>query len=227
MSEVEHPMPEVVSAEEWQRSLDEFAVQEKIVTRQRDALNAQRRRLPMVRVDSAYRFKGSEGELSLLELFDGRRQLIVYHFMFQPDWDEGCAGCSWLVDAMTHPAHLHARDTSIVLVSRAEADKLHHYRERMGWGLPWFSSFGTEFNSDMGATVDGSDHHGISVFLRDDDEVFRTYYSGARGVEHLGSHWTYLDLTPFGRQETWEDSPDGWPQSEPYSWFRHDDYPQP
>ncbi len=225
MSSSGHPLPTVVSAIEWQRSLDELTIQEKALTRQRDALSAQRRRLPMVRVESDYRFKGTGGESTLLELFDARRQLIVYHFMFQPEWDEGCPGCSWLVDSMTHPAHLHARDTSLILISRAEVGQLHQYQERMGWDLPWFSSAGSDFNVDMGATVDGSDHHGVSVFLRDGDSVFRTYYSGARGIEHLGSHWTYLDLTPFGRQETWEDSPEGWPQSEPYTWFRHDDYP--
>jgi predicted dithiol-disulfide oxidoreductase (DUF899 family) len=225
MSENGQAMPTIVSADEWRRALDEFTVQEKAITRQLDTLNAQRRRLPMEQVDSDYRFTGSDGEATLLDLFDGRRQLIVYHFMFHPEWDEGCPGCSWLADAMTHPAHLHARDTSIVMVSRAELDKLHAYRTRMGLDLPWVSSSGSDFNTDMGAIVDGGDHHGVSVFLRNGGDVFRTYYSGARGVEHLGSHWTYLDLTPFGRQETWEDSPNGWPQAEPYAWFRHDDYP--
>ena len=218
-------MPSVVSLEEWQRALGELLVKEKVVTRQRDVLNAERRRLPMVEIEKDYRFRGSGGEATLLELFDGRRQLIVYHFMFASDADEGCSGCSWVVDAMSHPAHLNARDTSLVLISRASHDKLERYRERMGWKLPWFSSASTDFNTDMGVTVDGEEWHGVSVFLRDDQHVYRTYFSGDRGVEHLGSHWTYLDLTPLGRQEAWEDSPPGWPQSAPYTWLRrHDDY---
>lgn len=127
---------------------------------------------------------------------------------------------------MSHPAHLNARDTSLAIVSRAPLDKLHRYRDRMGWSLPWYSSSGTDFNDDMGVTVDGEEWHGVSVFLRDHDDLHRTYFTGDRGVEHLGSHWTYLDLTPLGRQETWENSPPGWPQSEPYTWQRrHDDYP--
>ena len=218
-------LPNVVSFEEWQRALGELLVKEKVVTRQRDALNAERRRLPMVEIEKDYRFRGSGGEATLLELFGGRRQLIVYHFMFASDADEGCPGCSWVVDAMSHPAHLNARDTSLVLVSRASHDKLERYRERMGWNLPWFSSSATEFNTDMGVTVDGEEWHGVSVFLRDNEHVYRTYFTGDRGVEHLGSHWTYLDMTPLGRQEAWEDSPPGWPQSETYGWLRrHDDY---
>ena len=218
-------LPDVVSLEEWQRALGELTTREKALTRQNDALSAERRRLPMVRIERSYLFDGRDGQASLLELFGGRRQLIVYHFMFAPDSDEGCAGCSWVVDAMSHPAHLNARDTSLALVSRAPLEKLESYRERMGWDLPWYSSFGTDFNADMGVTVDGEEWHGRSVFLRDGDNSYRTYFTGARGVEHLGSHWTYLDLTPFGRQETWEDSPEGWLQTEAYAWQRrHDSY---
>lgn len=154
-----------------------------------------------------------------------RRQLIVYHFMFAPNWEEGCDGCSWVVDAMSHPAHLHARDTSLVLISRAPLEKLERYKVRMGWDLPWYSSFGGDFNFDFGASTNQGERHGASVLLREGDNVYRTYFTGARGVEYLGSHWTYLDLTPYGRQETWEDSPEGWPQTEPYAWNRrHDDY---
>lgn len=218
-------IPKVVPADEWQRELDALRVKEKELTRLQDALNAERRRLPMVRIESEYVFRGEHGSASLLDLFEGRRQLIVYHFMFAPDWDEGCEGCSWVVDSMSHPAHLHARDTSIVLISRAPLDKLTHYRARMGWKLPWHSSFENDFNIHMGATTDEGEEHGVSVFLRHEDTIYRSYYAGQRGVEHLGSHWTYLDLTPFGRQETWEDSPEGWPQTEPYGWIRrHDDY---
>ncbi len=126
---------------------------------------------------------------------------------------------------MSHPAHLHARDVSFVLVSLAELGKLQGYRQRMGWNLPWYSSMGTTFNADMGATVDGEENHMVSVFLRDGDDVYRTYFTEARGVEHLGSHLTYLDLTPYGRQEAWEDSPAGWPQDPADAWHRrHDDY---
>lgn len=225
MEDIDPGLPQVVSAEEWRRALDEQIAREKAHTRLGDELSARRRRLPMVRIEADYRFDGPGGEVTLLDLFAGRPQLIVYHFMFGPDADEGCPGCSWVADAMTHPAHLHARDTSMVAVSRAPLPKLAAYRERMGWSLDWYSSFGSAFNVDMGVTVDGEEWHGVSVFLRDGDAIHRTYFTGDRGVEHLGSHWTYLDLTPFGRQETWEDSPEGRPQTEPYGWQRrHDDY---
>ena len=218
-------LPAIVSDEEWRRALAEQIAEEKAHTRRGDALSAARRRLPMVRIEEPYTFTGPEGSRSLLELFAGRRQLIVYHFMFGPDWEAGCEGCSWVVDAMSHPAHLHARDTTLVLVSRCALETLLAYRERMGWSFPWYSSLGSDFNVDMGATVDGDEHHGASVFLRDGSEIFRTYTTGLRGVEHLGSHWTWLDLTPFGRQESWEDSPPGRPQSRPYAWIRrHDEY---
>jgi len=202
-------MPNVVSAEEWHRQSVAFREEEKQLTRQLDALNAKRRRLPMTRVRANYTFAGLDGTRPLLDLFDGRSQLIVYHFMFGPDWTEGCNGCSWVVDAMSHPAHLHARDISLVLSSRSSLENLLTYRDRMGWDLPWCSSLGTSFNDDMGATIDGDENHGASVFLRDGDDVYRTYFTEDRGVEHLGSHWTYLDLTPYGRQELWEDSPPG------------------
>lgn len=219
------PLPPVVSDAEWHAELRTLRDREKALTRQLDALAASRRRLPMSVVDPGYRFVGEDGERSLVDLFDGRRQLIVYHFMFGADWDAGCDGCSWVVDAMSHPAHLNARDVSLVLVSRAPLDRLLAYRDRMGWKLPWYSSAGTTFNEDMGATVDGQEHHGLSVFLRSGESVWRTYFTEDRGVEHLGSHWTYLDLTPYGRQESWEDAPPGWPQDPTYSWQRrHDEY---
>lgn len=219
------PLPEIVSQQEWQTAMDHFLEREKEHTRVRDALNAERRRLPMVKVEKRYTLRGVDGEQSLLELFDGRRQLIVYHFMFAPDWDAGCDGCSWVADAMTHPAHLRARDTSLVMVSRAPIDKLERYRKRMGWIVPWYSSFESDFNVDFGATTDRGEVHGASVFLRDAKDIYRTYYTGARGVEYLGTQWSYLDLTPYGRQETWEDSPPDWPQSEPNTWNRrHDEY---
>ncbi len=225
MTTQKNALPKIVSKDLWETALDQLLIKEKELTRARDSLSAARRRLPMVRIEKDYRFLGSEGELKLLDLFFGRRQLIVYHFMFAPEWNAGCDGCSWVADAMTHPAHLHARDTSLVMVSRAPLDKLQRYQSRMGWNLPWYSSFGSDFNVDFGATINGKENHGASVFLRSGNDVYRTYFTGRRGVEYLGSHWSYLDLTPFGRQETWEDSPEGWPQTEPYTWNRrHDEY---
>lgn len=219
------PLPEIVTPETWKAALDQLRIKEKALTRAQDALNAERRRLPMVRIDKDYAFNGETGAASLLDLFQGRRQLIVYHFMFAPQWSQGCPGCSWVVEAMPHPAHLNARNTSLVLVSRAPLEKLEDYKQRMGWDLPWYSSQGSDFNVDFGVTTDKGEKHGVSILLRDGDNIYRTYFTGARGVEHLGSHWTYLDLTPWGRQESWEDSPQGWPQTEPYSWLRrHDEY---
>ncbi len=217
--------PPVVDAATWRRELAELRAAEKAHTHRGDELAARRRRLPMVEITTDYRLRGLDGPVGLLDLFAGRSQLLVYHFMFGPDWDAGCPGCSWVVDAMPHRAHLHARDTSLVAVSRAELDTLERYRTRMGWDIEWYSSAGTTFNDDMGATVDGEEHHGLSAFLRVDDAIFRTYHTTDRGIEHLGSHWTYLDLTPYGRRESWEQSPPGWPQEDPYGWTRrHDEY---
>lgn len=225
MATTKQPLPSIVSSEEWELALDQLLIKEKALTRARDALSAERRKLPMVKVDKNYEFHGDEGPISLLELFAGRRQLIVYHFMYAPEWKAGCDGCSWVADAMTHPAHLHARDTSLVMVSRAPLEKIQQYKTRMGWTIPWYSSFESDFNYDFGVTTAEGERHGASVFLRDGDDIYRTYFTGARGVEYLGSFWTYLDLTPYGRQETWEDSPEGWPQTKPYEWNRrHDEY---
>nr|WP_163502676.1 DUF899 domain-containing protein [Halomonas socia] len=226
------PLPPIVSKSEWRAALEAQIAREKAHTRERDRLNAARRRLPMAEVRSDYVFDGPQGKTTLLDLFEGRRQLIVYHFMFGPDWQAGCDGCSWVVDAMTYPTHLHARDTTLVLISRAPLESLQRYQARMGWQHPlWLSSLGSDFNHDMGVTschcddTDRGERHGISVFVRDGERVFRTYFSGKRGVEYLGSLWTYLDLTPYGRQETWEDSPAGWPQTPAYAWNRrHDEY---
>jgi predicted dithiol-disulfide oxidoreductase (DUF899 family) len=218
-------LPQVVSEAEWQAAREKLLVREKQATRSRDALAAERRRLPIVRIDKEYVFQGPDGEASLLDLFEGRRQLIVYHFMFQPGapgWpDAGCDGCSMFVDQVGHPAHLHARDTTMALVSQAPMTKIAPYKQRMGWTLPWFSLAGNDFNADSGVTTG----FGLSVFLRDGESVFRTYFTTGRGVEALGSVWTFLDLTPLGRQEDWEDSPPGWPQTPPYQWWRrHDEY---
>ena len=222
-------LPPVVSREEWQAAHEKLLAEEKEATRARDALAAERRRQPMVEIDKAYVFEGPEGEATLLDLFEGRRQLILYHFMFAPGVDgwpsAGCDGCSMVVDNVGHLAHLHARDTSFVLVSRAPIANIESYRERMGWTVPWFSSAGSDFNVDFGVSTDRGETFGLSVFLRDGEQVYRTYFTSGRGVEALGSVWTFLDLTPLGRQEDWEDTPAGRPQGPPYEWWRrHDEY---
>jgi len=226
-------LPPVVSETEWQAARDALLAKEKEATRGRDALAAERRRLPRVRIEKEYTFDGREGELALPDLFEGRRQLLLYHFMFGPNQDKGCDGCSMFVDQIGHLAHLHARGTSFALVSRAPIEKLDAYKARMGWTIPWVSSFRTDFNVDFGVgpetpqagVYQDGESFGLSVFVRDGDEVFRTYFTTQRGVEALGSVWTFLDLTPLGRQEEWEDSPEGYPQTRPYSWWRrHDEY---
>jgi predicted dithiol-disulfide oxidoreductase (DUF899 family) len=222
-------LPTIVSRAEWRKARNKLLVKEKAETRRRDALAAERRRLPMVRVDKDYIFTGSKGKLRLQDLFEGRRQLILYHFMFAPGvegWPTaGCPGCSMVVDNVGHLAHLHARDTSFVLVSRAPLAKIKAYQKRMGWKVPWFSSADSDFNVDFGVTTKEGETFGLSIFLRDGDQVFHTYFTADRGVEALGSSWTFLDLTPFGRQEDWEDTPAGRPQTAPYQWWRrHDEY---
>jgi predicted dithiol-disulfide oxidoreductase (DUF899 family) len=226
-------LPPVVPETEWQAAREALLAEGKEATRARDALAAKRRRLPIVRIDEDYVFDGPDGEARLLDLFEGRRQLLLYHFMFRPSQDAGCDGCSMFVDQIGHLAHLHARDTSFALVSRAPIAKIEAYRQRMGWTIPWYSSAESDFNVDFGVgpetpqpdVYQDGETFGLSVFLRDGDSVFRTYFTTARGVEALGSVWTFLDLTPLGRQETWEDSPAGYPQTKPYEWWRrHDEY---
>ena len=222
-------LPQIVSRAEWQAAHEQLLAAEKEATRARDALAAERRRQPMVRIDKQYVLEGPGGEASLLDLFEGRRQLLLYHFMFAPGtggWPEaGCPGCSMFVDQIGHPAHIHARDTSFALVSRAPLASIEAYRDRMGWSLPWFSSAGSDFNDDFGVSTPEGETFGLSVFLRDGDDVFHTYFTAGRGVEALGSVWTFLDLTPLGRQEDWEDSPPGRPQGPRYEWWRrHDEY---
>jgi predicted dithiol-disulfide oxidoreductase (DUF899 family) len=221
-----------VSQPEWETAHEELLAKEKEATRSRDALAAERRKLPMVRIEKDYVFDGPDGKAGLLDLFEARRQLIVYHFMFAPGapgWpDAGCDGCSMFVDQVGHLAHLHARETSFALVSRASVEKIEAYKERMGWAIPWYSlshSSGGDFNVDMGVTTDEGEGFGLNVFFRDGDDVLRTYFTDGRGVEALGSVWTFLDLTPLGRQEDWEDSPEGYPQTPRYEWWRrHDEY---
>jgi predicted dithiol-disulfide oxidoreductase (DUF899 family) len=225
--------PEVVSAEQWEAARAALLAREKDHLRAGDALAAERRRLPMVEIAKRYAFEGPGGESSLLDLFEGRPQLIVYHFMFGPSSDEGCDGCSMFVDNLGHLAHLRARETSFALVSRAPLPKLEAFRRRMGWDIPWYSSAASDFNVDFGVgpaepepdSHQDGENFGLSVFVRDGERVFRTYFTDRRGVEPLSSNWALLDLTPLGRQEEWEDSPQGRPQTPPYGWWRlHDSY---
>ncbi|MGG3573958.1 DUF899 domain-containing protein [Bacillus gobiensis] len=230
-------LPSIVSREEWLVARKNFLDKEKEFTLQRDRLNAERRNLPMVQIDKNYVFEGSEGETNLLRLFDGRNQLIVYHFMLDPTWEEGCTNCSFVVDNFGHLSHLHAYDTSLVLVSRAPLAKIDAFKKRMGWNVPWVSSFGSDFNYDFHVTMDESvapvmynylnkeeleqkgetwflkgEQPGVSVFLRDGNNIYHTYSAYTRGLDLLMTTYNYLDLTPMGRNE-----------SIPGEWVRHHD----
>lgn len=223
------PLPRIVSSAEWQAARDKLLVKEKAQTRALDALAAERRRLPMVKIDKPYVFQGSQGKVRLVDMFDGRRQLILYHFMFAPGvegWPHaGCSGCSFMLDQLPHLSHLHARNTSFAVVSRAPLANILRYKKRMGWDVAWFSSAASDFNDDFGLSPESGETFGLSVFLRDGKSVYRTYFTNGRGTETLGTPWTLLDVTPLGRQETWEDSPEGYPQTPPYEWWRrHDEY---
>ncbi len=218
-------LPPVVSAEEWDAARAEMLVKEKAFTRARDALAAQRRRMPRFKVEKEYAFDGPEGRVDLDGLFQGHRQLVVYRFFFDPDVEgypeRGCGGCSFMADQMAHPAHLSARDTRLVLVSRAPQDLIEAMKEKMGWQLlPWYS-LTDDFDTDFGV----GEWHGTNAFLREDGEIFRTYFIDSRGDEGMGTTWSYLDMTALGRQEKWEDSPEGYPQTDPYQWWNyHDQY---
>lgn len=217
--------PTIVSQEEWETAQAKQLKTEKALTRMRDAVSASRRRLPMVEITTPYTFAGEEGEATLLDLFGGYRQLVLQHFMFHPDWDEGCDGCSMMADHVGPLAHMHARDTTFVAVARAPFPKLLAYRERMGWSFPFYSSYGTSFNEDFGVTRNDEEDQGVSYLVRDGDRIFRTFFAGGRGSEEVIGTFAMLDRSIFGRQEFWEDSPTGWPQTEPYSWWRrHDHY---
>lgn len=195
-------LPQVVSRTEWRAAREELLVSEQEAGRALGALSAARRELPMVEIDQDYVFTGPAGKTSLVELFDGRRQLIVYHFMWVEDRNEGCPHCSLAADNVGHLAHLNAWDTTFALVSRARYEDIEPFKQRMGWDLPWFSSHGSEFNRDFGALQDGQDLPGVSVFLRDGDRVFHTYSAGPEGgMETVLGTFNYLDLTPLGRQE--------------------------
>jgi predicted dithiol-disulfide oxidoreductase (DUF899 family) len=217
--------PPIVSSEEWEATRQELLVKEKALTRARDALAAERRRMPWFAVDKQYEFEGPEGAASLLGLFDGRRQLIVYRAFFEPGvhgWPEhACIGCSMVADQVAHVAHLNARDTTLVFASRAPQLDIQRVKARMGWDIPWVTMT-DDFDLDHGV----DEWHGTNAFIRDRAKVFRTYFINNRGDEAMGSTWSYLDLTALGRQETWEDSPEGYPQTPPYSWWSWHDDPQ-
>lgn len=240
-------LPEIVNREEWLTKRKEFLKKEKKFTDQRDALNTERRKLPMVEIEKDYHFKSPKGNVSLLNLFDGHSQLIVYHFMMDPNWEEGCPSCSYLTDNIGHLSHLHARDTNLVLISRAPLEKIEKYQARMGWTIPWYSSYENDFNYDFHVTIDeekGSDEYnykklkdlgkkwegwtgempGTSVFLHHQNRIFHTYSTYARGLDILLGTYNFLDLTPLGRQEDWEE-PAGRCDSKFMKWLkRHDNY---
>jgi predicted dithiol-disulfide oxidoreductase (DUF899 family) len=224
---VEQPVmrtPPVVSPAAWEAAREQMLIKEKAMTRARDALAAERRRMPCMAIEKGYEFEGPNGRVTLLDLFEGRRQLIVYRAFFEPGvfgWPEhACRGCSMVADQVAHLAHLNARDTTLAFVSRAPQADIRRLKARMGWDIPWYSIIGS-FDIDFGV----DEWHGHNVFFRDGERVFRTYFINSRGDEAMGSTWSYLDITPLGRQELWEDSPEGYPQTPPYKWWNwHDNY---
>ena len=224
-------IPQVVSAEEWRAARVDLLAREKEVTRAEDAVDAARRELPVTEVTKDYAFTGPAGPVSLPDLFGGHRQLITYHFMWRheqsgfPGEDQGCPTCSFLADSIGDLSHLHACDTTLVLVSRAPIASIERFRQRMGWTVPWYSSYGGDFNYDFHVSFDediapleydymdketlagkapyirsGTDGPGVSVFLREGGRVFHTYSAYARGLDHLLGTYRWLDLTPLGRQ---------------------------
>ncbi len=218
--------PPVVSAEEWEAARLELLVKEKELTRARDAMAAQRRRMPWLAVEKEYVFDGPSGRATLLDLFQGRPQLVLYRAFFEPGvfgWpDHACRGCSLGADQVSHLAHLNARDTTLAYASRGSQADIARLKARMQWDIPWFTiPEDSTFDKDFGV----DEWHGHNVFFRDGDRIFRTYFINNRGDEAMGSLWSYLDITPLGRQEKWEDSPEGYPQTAPYQWWNwHDEY---
>ena len=216
-------MPPVVSPQEWNAAWEELLVEEKKLTRARDALAAKRRRMPRMAVEKEYRFEGPDGPVALLDLFDGRRQLVVYRFFFDPGMDSyperGCGGCSFMADQLSHLAHLNARDTALAYASRAPQAEIQRLKAEMGWErIPWYT-ITDDFDADFGV----DEWHGTNAFFRDGDKIFRTYLVNSRGDEAMGTTWSFLDLTALGRQEEWEDSPEGYPQTAPYQWWDYHD----
>jgi predicted dithiol-disulfide oxidoreductase (DUF899 family) len=237
--------PQIVTQDEWRAARRELLVKEKELTRARDDVAAERRRLPMVEIDKDYIFESADGKASLLDLFEGRSQLLIYHFMWLFDEEQGCPSCSFLVDNIGHLSHLHARDTTLAVVTRGPLDQSDAFRQRMGWTVPWYSSNGSEFNYDLHVTLDpsqGSTEYnyrdaaelgpdwagwsgelpGTSAFLRHGSRVFHTYSSYARGGDLLLGTYNWLDLTARGRQEDWEQPP-GRNDGSFMHWVRHHD----
>lgn len=233
--------PNIVERDEWLTARKALLDDEKELTKQRDRTNAARRRLPMVKLEKDYTFEGPSGSVKLIDLFEGCIQLIVYHFMFAPEWEKGCMGCTGFVNSLGDLSMLNERDTTFALVSRAPRPKLEVYKTLKGWTLPWYSSFGSDFNYDFHVTLDETiapieynyrdkaelerlngpnvvqgESHGLSVFFRLDEDVFHTYSTYGRGVESLTDSYSLLDMTPYGRQEDFEDSPPGYPQRPTY-----------
>lgn len=222
-------LPDVVSREQWLEARRRLLAQEKEMTRRHDELNATRRRLPMVKVDKEYVFAGPGGTTTLNDLFGDKRQLVVQHVMFGPDWDQPCPGCSAALDELSPGVleHVASRDTAFALVSRAPYEKIAAKAKERGWtAAPWYSAYGSDFNYDYQVSLDAergqSDYNyrpepgllggdrsaempGYSCFLRDRDEVFHTYSAFARGTEYVGNAYTFLDMTALGRQEDWEE----------------------
>jgi predicted dithiol-disulfide oxidoreductase (DUF899 family) len=210
-------IPEIVDERAWRDANAALNEKEKAATRERDALAAERRRQPMMAFSTDFAFDGPAGQVSFLDLFEGRPQLILYHFWFPEDGD-ACPGCTMFTDQISELAHLNARDVTFALVSRAPQDRIDAYKARMGWDIPWYTD-DVAFQEACGTT----EYFRLQVFLRDEDRAYLTYETTSRGVEALGSVWTFLDLTPYGRQEEWEDTPPGRPQSPPYQWWRKKD----
>jgi predicted dithiol-disulfide oxidoreductase (DUF899 family) len=227
--------PPVVSPEEWTAAREQMLVKEKEHTRARDALAAERRRMPWMAVEKEYRFEGPNGDATLADLFDGRRQLVLYRAFYGPEvttYAEGgsyperaCVGCSFVADQVAHPAHLGGRDTSLAFASRAPQAEIEGLKQRNGWDhIPWYT---IPDESDFDTDFDVRDWHGTNAFIREGDGIYRTYFIDARGDEQMGNTWNYLDMTALGRQEKWEDSPEGYPQTPPYGWWNyHDAYPR-
>jgi len=207
---------------EWHLAHEELLAKEKQHTRASDALAAERRRQPIAVIDADYVFTAPDGSpQNLPELFDGHAQLVIYHHMLEPGQDWVCDGCAQFADNIGHLEHLNARDTRLILMARAPQSEIDLVRQRMGWTVPWYSADGNTFYDDL----DLGRYQSLSVLVRVGDLVYRSYYTTGRGVDRLGIDNNLLDLTPYGRQEAWEESPEGWPQIPTYSWRRiRDEY---
>lgn len=215
--------PEIVTRSEWLAAHQALMAKEKALTRAQDALAAERRRQPWELVEKDYEFEGQNGKASLSDLFEGRRQLVLYHHMLKKDDPSPCSGCGMFTDNVGNIVHLNQRDTTFAIIAKAPIGQIDALKRRLGWTMPFYSTSG-DLNRDF--FNDGD--FGLNVFFQQDGRIYRTYYTTGRGVEKLGTIWTFLDLTPLGRQEKWEDSPEGVPQTDPYRWWRlNDEYEAP